>query len=96
MSASDPSTDSARKEAIAALQRKSNFWRFAGTWAILSVFFVLIWLFTQPEKTVMNFWPIWPIIGMGIGLLFAGLNAFGPRSGQPSESQIQDQMRKMQ
>ncbi|MEI6620676.1 MAG: 2TM domain-containing protein [Actinomycetes bacterium] len=95
MSIPDPTqapVDPVRKAAIAALQDKSNFWRSLGGWVILSLFFVAIWFFAGRGY----FWPAWAIIGIGIGVFFMGLRAFGPNQGPPSESKIQEQMRKMQ
>ena len=100
MSTPEPTVDPARKAAIAALQDKSNFWRSLGVWVILSIFFIAIWAFSggvkEGQAFWVNFWPIWPIIGIGIGVFFMALRAFGPNQGPPSEAKIQEQMRKMQ
>jgi len=41
-------------------------WRIhRGVWGVLAVFFVLIWLFTTPTG---YFWPIWPILGIGVSV----------------------------
>lgn len=39
-----------------------------------------IWFVTTPEG---YFWPIWVIFGMGVGALFAGLDAYGKLSDKP-------------
>lgn len=52
---------------------------------------MVIWLATG----MGGFWPIWPIAGIGVGVAFTGIRAFGPSSSGPSESQIQSEMRRL-
>lgn len=47
-------------------------------WAIFAVFFVVIWLATGGGY----FWPIWPVLGWGIGVAFSGVAAH--RTVEPS------------
>lgn len=48
-------------------------WRAAvlAPWAMFSVFFVLLWLLTGAGY----FWPVWPILGWGIGVGVSGVLA---------------------
>lgn len=40
-------------------------WRIhRGVWGVLTVFFVLIWLFSGGGY----FWPVWPILGIGVSV----------------------------
>jgi hypothetical protein len=51
-------------------RRPAQGWELAwrihrGVWGVLSAFFVLIWLLTTPTG---YFWPIWPILGIGVSV----------------------------
>ena len=51
-------------------RRPAQGWELAwrihrGVWGVLSIFFVLIWLLTTPTG---YFWPIWPILGIGVSV----------------------------
>lgn len=88
--AGDPAEDPRRQAALARIHAKRGFLKYLGTWVILSIFFIVIWAAGGGG----SFWPIWPIIGIGIGAFFMGLGAYGPRMGPPSEEQIQKEMDK--
>lgn len=80
-----------RKAARERIEAKRNFWRYVGTWVILSVFFTLLWLFTGRGY----YWPGWVIAAMAIGGAFMGFNAY-VQGGPPSEERIQREIDKMQ
>lgn len=42
------------------------------TWAVFAVFFVAIWAMTGAGY----FWPMWPILGWGIGVAVSGIKAY--------------------
>ncbi len=92
---SDSNSEHLRKEAIRRVKAKQNFQRTAGVFVILWVFFIAIWWFSAKEHSFTNFWPIWPILGMGIGLAFMGWNAYGAGD-QVTDAQVDAEMRKMQ
>lgn len=92
---SSTNSDHLRKEAIQRVKAKQNFRRTAGVFVILWLFFIAIWAFSSKEHTLATFWPIWPILGMGIGLAFMGWNAYGGGD-QVTDAQIDAEMRKMQ
>lgn len=80
-----------RARAIGRLKLKQHFWGALVTWIALSVLFVVIWAVTG----MGGFWPIWPIIGVGIGVVATGIRAFGPGAGGPTESQIAQEMKRL-
>ena len=45
-------------------RRAQRFRRNVGIWAVMSVFFVLIWAAGGGG----DFWPVWPILGWGLAL----------------------------
>ncbi|MFN8126789.1 MAG: 2TM domain-containing protein [Candidatus Nanopelagicales bacterium] len=81
--------------AVKRVRAKQNFRRTAGAFVIIWLFFIVLWWFGAKEHTVTNFWPIWPIIGMGIGLAFMGWSAYGPGD-DVTDAQVEAEMRKMQ
>jgi hypothetical protein len=82
--------DEARKQAINRLKAKRDFRSFLGTAAIVIVVCVIIWAVSDSDY----FWPIWVMLGLGIGLFFSGLRAYGPHKGPITEADIQREMDK--
>ena len=60
----------------------------AVTWPGLS----FIWFLTNRDG---YFWPVWPIAGMGIGLVFAGFAAWAPNALRPSQSTYEREYQKL-
>lgn len=56
------------------LKKQADFKRYLWTWLGVSVLTSAIWLITSPGE---YFWPIWVVIGMGVGALFSGIDAYG-------------------
>ncbi|MEY5024138.1 MAG: hypothetical protein RL569_1051 [Actinomycetota bacterium] len=63
--------DFARKR----LKKQQEFKQYLGVWVGVSILTAGIWYLTSPES---YFWPIWVMFGMGVGALFAGIDAYGP------------------
>jgi xanthine/uracil permease len=72
--------DAMRQYAIKSLKKKADFKQYLWVYFAVSVLVSGIWFVTSPEG---YFWPIWVIFGMGIGALFAGLDAYGKLSSKP-------------
>lgn len=82
--------DEARKQAINRLKAKRDFKSLLGTAAIVIVVCVIIWAVSDSDY----FWPIWVMLGLGIGLFFSGLRAYGPHHGAITEADIRREMDK--
>ncbi len=52
-------------------------------WAVFAVFFVVLWAVTGAGY----FWPMWPIMGWGLGVAISGVNAY--TGDPPSQDQHQ-------
>jgi hypothetical protein len=63
--------DFARKR----LKKQQEFKQYLGVWVGVSILVTGIWFLTSPDGF---FWPMWVIFGMGVGALFAGIDAYGP------------------
>ncbi len=62
------SEDERRERAIARLKAKRDFTWVAITFALVGLVLVMIWFFTTRDSENAFFWPILPILGMGIAL----------------------------
>lgn len=54
------------------------FKQHAATYVIVNALFVGIWFVTNGGRpdSLASFWPVWPLLGWGIGLAFHGFNAY--------------------
>ena len=58
-------------------QRRVGFKYNLISYIVMSCFFWLIWFFAGERDSHQGFpWPIWPMLGWGIGLLFHFLGAY--------------------
>jgi hypothetical protein len=69
-----------RKFAEKQLKKKQDFRSYLGVYAGVSVLVTASWFFVSPGAP---FWPFWVMFGMGIGALFAGLDAYGVTGRKP-------------
>ena len=58
-------------------ERLGFFWHLI-TYVAVNIALVLIWYFGSGKGT--HFWPIWPIIGWGVGLFFHFVGVFFEQS----------------
>ena len=70
-----PDSPEDRKLIRKRLKNQQEFNRYLGVWAGVSLLLLTIWFFTMPGG---YFWPMWPILGMGIGAFFQWREAYGP------------------
>jgi 2TM domain len=85
-------SDALHRAAEKRLKDQAGFWRLLGIFVIIWLILIGVWWFSGGGY----FWPGWAIFGMGIALAFTGFAAFGPRQKVPSESRIQEEMRKFE
>lgn len=55
-------------------KRRAGFKKSAISYIVVNLFLIAVWYFTS--RGHVYFWPIWPILGWGIGLVFQYLNAY--------------------
>lgn len=63
-----------REWARKSLKKKQDFKQLVGVWFAVSAMLTVIWAMTGQG----NFWPIWAMFGIGVAVLFSGLDAYGP------------------
>jgi hypothetical protein len=78
-----------RSQAVESLKKKADFRVHLLAYVMVNTFLVIIWAVTSPDF----FWPIFPIAGWGIGLVFHAWDAYG--RGVPTEDQIQQEMNRL-
>lgn len=79
------------KKAKKRVKDKRRFYTHVITWAIMSVFFILLNMATTNYP-----WSIFPILGWGIGLAFHGIKVFSTVYGDDwEEREIEKEMEKL-
>lgn len=80
-----------RERAVKRLKKRRDFYGHLLLYALVNSFFVVIWAVTDSGGF---FWPIFPIVGWGIGVI---MNAWDVYRGEDfSEEQIQHEMERLQ
>lgn len=78
-----------RAQAIRRLKKKRDFQAHALAYILVNASLVVVWFTTGPSWL---FWPIFPILGWGIGLAFHAWDVYGYRY---SEEEIEREVRRL-
>jgi hypothetical protein len=84
-----PDETDLRERALTQLRKKHEFHAHVAAYVLVNSMFVAIYFLTNPAF----FWPVFPILGWGIGLFFHGWDVY---SGPPSEEQIRKEMARLE
>lgn len=79
------SEEDLRNEAVARLNAKREFKGHLLAYVLVNALLVVIWATTGAGF----FWPIFPLLGWGIGMMFHAWDVYGSR---PSEDEIRREM----
>jgi hypothetical protein len=82
------SEDELRRRALERLKAKREFSAHLLAYVLVNAFLVVIWAVTDSGF----FWPVFPILGWGIGLAFHAWDVYGS---EPSEEKIRREMDKL-
>jgi len=82
---SPPTDDALREAAVSRLRKKRDFATHVLIYVLVNSFLVVIWAATSGDF----FWPMFPIFGWGIGLVFHAWDVLWP---QPSETAVRNAM----
>ena len=88
--AQDDRADVLRQRAVKRLKKRRDFYTHLLIYTLVNGFIVAIWAVTGQGF----FWPIFPMVGWGIGLVMNGWDAFHDE--EFDEEQIQREIRRMQ
>jgi len=83
--------DDIRKAAIESLHRKRSFKSFLVTYLIINTLMIVVWFLGG----MGYFWPMWVLFGTTIALAYAAWNAYGSGNRPITESQINDEMKRI-
>jgi peptidoglycan/LPS O-acetylase OafA/YrhL len=94
----DRNTVSAMTDADRSIARKRVKARrdFAGTavsLTVVAVLLIVVWFVTTGGSGY--FWPMWPLIGFAIAIIFSGLNAFGLLNRDVTDGDIEAELERM-
>jgi len=68
-------SDDLRQRAVRRLKKRHDFYGHVIVYTLMNTFVVLIWAFTDGQGF---FWPIFPMVGWGIGVVMNAWDVFGP------------------
>lgn len=85
--------DVERAEAVQHLKRRRDFFGALGGWASVSAITTGVWFASGADG---YFWPIWPMLGIGIGVVGQAAATWGPMKKEITEADIAARMRKRQ
>ena len=96
MSDNLPSTtnesDTYREQIRKRLKKQQEFTQFLTVWFGVSVMLTLFWLFTNAQAF---FWPIFPILGMGLGAFFQWREAYGEPPREITDADIDAEIQRI-
>lgn len=84
-------TEEERQWAIRRIRAKRGFWIHLSVYLAVNALLVVIWATT----TAAYFWPVWPILGWGIGVVAHGVSVF-VGSSKISEDRIDRELHRRQ
>jgi uncharacterized membrane protein (DUF485 family) len=70
--------ESTDQQLWAIARKRAKFKRSFGAYSVVIPFLWIIWYITMPGEIRFNFlpWPIWPMLGWGLGLGIQYVNAY--------------------
>jgi len=80
-----------RTRAIKRLKKRRDFYRHLLAYVLVNGFLVILWAATGAHG---YFWPIFPMVGWGIGVIMNAWDVF--HDDEIDESDIQSEMRRLQ
>jgi len=86
MSTSMPQVVDLRERALKRLKKKHDFHIHLVIYLMVNGLLVAVWAMTSPPF----FWPIFPLVGWGIGVVANAWDAYG--SDEPTERQVNREM----
>lgn len=89
-----PLSDELREKAEKRVNQRMALLSHIGSYIIVNGFLILIWALTGADTA--NFWPVWVLLGWGIGLAFHIFSYFiGKRSDAVRDRMLQKELEKM-
>jgi hypothetical protein len=83
------STDELHELAVERLEKRADFWPHLLAYVLVNLTLVVVWFLTSSD---VIFWPLFPILGWGIGVAFHAWDVF---RAPVSEARIQREMERL-
>jgi hypothetical protein len=87
--------DDLRSAAVRSLRRKRDFLQHLASYVIVNGMLVTAWVVVGLTSHFWFPWPIFPIVGWGVGIAFHAWAVFGPASRPPSDETVEREMRRL-
>jgi hypothetical protein len=87
-------SDEMREVARRNLKARNDFKVMLVIFAVIILLLLAIWYFSSEGRGY--FWPVWPIIGMVIAAVFAGLDAYGITRRTITEADVDAEVARLQ
>ncbi|QHC54947.1 2TM domain-containing protein [Rathayibacter tanaceti] len=85
--------DAERALAVREVKRRRDFLGSVGGWASVSAITTAVWVASGADG---YFWPIWPMVGIGIGVVGQAASIWGPTRKEITEADIAAEMKRRQ
>jgi hypothetical protein len=77
-------------------RKRAKFKRHLVTYCIINIFFWVIWILNMHDPDEGRFpWPIWPMLGWGLGLAFQYFDAYHTEMGSSAEKEYEKLKKKI-
>ncbi|AND17238.1 hypothetical protein C5C18_10630 [Rathayibacter tritici] len=83
--------DAERALAVREVKRRRDFLGSVGGWASVSAITTAVWVASGADG---YFWPIWPMVGIGIGVVGQAASIWGPTRKEITEADISAEMQR--
>lgn len=81
-------------------KKRARFKRHLTTYLVMCIFFWAVWWFTQGRsygiRNWTSAWPIWAMLGWGLGIAFQYFDAYGPADRQSAVEQEYEKLKRHQ
>ena len=87
------SDDELRTAARKNLKARNDFKVMLAIFVVIALILLAVWFFSSGGNGY--FWPLWPLLGLTIAAVFAGLDAYGITRRQITESDVDAEIARM-
>lgn len=82
-----------REIARKRVKARRDFGATTAVLVVVAIILIVIWSVTTGGRGY--FWPMWPLIGFAIAIVFSGLNAFGVINREVTDGDVDAELERM-
>ena len=86
-------TDAERSIAKKRVKARRDFAATSASLGVIAILLIVVWFVTTGGRGY--FWPLWPLIGFAIAIIFSGLNAYGLLNRDVTDGDIDAEIERM-